>query len=301
MVEREIKSGVSPFIFREGLSIVREEFRGVSEDYYIRCMKTGRLNGYDIDIFVNLHQFGYLNSHMLQILFDKTYNSLKHRLAKLKQNGFIVGYQFEHVSEADGVQKTVRTTPYYGLSDSVKNHYSAWKFPIHLPVFTDPINVLKILVRNEFIVDCLVIDKYHPERVVDCLPGFESRVESYSFKAGYAIILKTKTDDGNVCFVPIVTRRENNWQDFLVPNLKIILGSKIPAKADIVIPVVICEDDVHVAQARKEISKDKVIKNLNICYTTDMICGMGDPFSNLLVYAGDEPNGEPIFMRTEFL
>lgn len=301
MEEREIKSGVSPFIYRERMKIVNEDFRGVSEDYYLRCLRTGRLNGYDTDILEELYKYGYLNSHMLQVFFDKTYTSLKHRLAKLKRNGFIVGYWFEYISVADETEKTIRTAPFYGLSESVRRNFNGDNLLFHLPVFTDPINVLKILARNAFIIDCLVLDRFYPERVVKRMPGFESKVASYSFKAGYGIILKTKTDTGNVCFVPITARRENNWQDVLIPNLKIILGAMIPEKANIVIPVIICEDYIHMVQIRKEIAKDEKIRNLNICYVTDMTCGNGDIFNDLLVYGKTDIDGEPVFTKTEFI
>lgn len=111
----------------------------------------------------------------------------------------------------------------------------------------------------------------------------------YIFKPGYAIVLPTL--EGDTCFVPVVTRRENNWPEQLIPNLKVLLAAKMPAKATRLIPVVICEDMVHVVQVRKEIEKHEHIRNLTVAYAIDVAIGGGSVFDTLLLYSGIRKTG----------
>lgn len=294
MEKNEIKGGTSPFIYREGIQISHEEGPTVSPEYFERCLRTGRLGGYDTDILQALFEYGYMSSHMLQLLFNKPYRSLQSRLAKLRRNGFIIRYCFQFIIELEKTKQTVQTAFFYGLGQKVRQYYSESFAAPYLPVFSDTINVLKCLALNQFIVDCKIYDG----PVVKKIEGFAVQAGSYTYKAGYAMILPSL--EGGICFVPIVSRREENWPEQLIPNLKVVLSSKVPAKATMVIPVILCEDMVHVAQVRKEIEKDEKAKNLPVCYAIDVAVGGGDIFSHLLIYGGAAPDGEPIFTEVSY-
>lgn len=292
MKKTEIKGGTSPYIYRDGIRINREDGPGVSEDYFAKCMKTGRLNGYDTEILEALYEQGYMSSHMLQLLLNKPYRSLQNRMAKLKRNGFLIRYYFEYVNGESGTEQTVKTAYFYGLGENVRELYSRFTSAPYRPVFNDTINVLKRLALNQFIVDCEIYEKPVTKR----LEGFAVQTGDYIFKPGYAIVLPTL--EGDTCFVPVVTRRENNWPEQLIPNLKVLLAAKMPAKATRLIPVVICEDMVHVVQVRKEIEKHEHIRNLTVAYAIDVAIGGGSVFDTLLFYSGDSEDGQPIFTTT---
>ncbi len=289
-MEEYIKGGTSPFIYRDGLKLVREEAKTVSREYFRRCLETERINGYDMQILEHLYTLGYLSSHMMQLLYNKPYKSLQKRIAKLRNNGFIVRYHFEHVDVVNGAEQTVNTAFFYGLGSSVRDFYGQISDGPARTVFTDVINVLKQLALNQFIIDCMILDG----PVIKRMPGYVIQQGDYLYKAGYAIILPSL--EANTCYVPIVSRRENNWPDQLIPNLKVILASKIPEKATAVIPIVICEDMVHMAQVREEIAKDEKIKNLPVYYAHDLEVGAGDLFGKLYIYGGDNENGQPRFI-----
>ena len=292
-MEDYIKGGTSPFIYRDGMKIVQEETKSVSPEYFKKCLDTGRLNGYDTQILDHLYSLGYLSSHMMQLLYNKPYKSLQKRIAKLRNNGLIVRYHFEHVAVIDGAEQTVNTAFFYGLGPSVREYFRHISEEPYRPVFTDFINVLKQLAINQFIIDCMILERPVTRR----MPGYVVKQGDYMFKAGYAIILPSL--EQYVCYVPIVSRRENGWAEQLIPNLKVILASKIPEKATALVPVIICEDVVHMSQVRNEIARDELIKNLPVYYAHDLEVGAGNVFEKLYLYGGDNEHGQPRFVLAD--
>ncbi len=289
MFTEETYSGTSPFIYHAGLTLEQVPGPSVNEDFFRRCMLTGRINPYSMSVFEALYEYGFLNRRMLCTLLNKPPQSVKECLRRLTKYGFVVRYYFTYNKAA------ARTASFYALSQAVRNIMTKNHAGVvtNLPVL-DAVHAIRILSINQFIVGAQAytnsikaIEKNY------CLPSYRG----YVFRAGYGITVASLS--GDLSFIPFSIRRVGDWERESISRLRTFFGAKshlLPCS----IPLCICEDLVHVRQLQVVIGADDKLKNLTVLYTTDVALAEGEVFSKLIVHESTSPTGEVTLAEAKF-
>lgn len=286
----DVFAGKSPFIFRQGMEIFREkDLKNASVDYIKQCMKSGRLNNYDLAIIQMVYKYKYLNRRMLLIMTGKKEESLKKVLRKLVGNGFLHRYYCTYPVESG---ETYSTPYFYGVSKGV---FDWLHKTIDRGIFTVPeaLPAMKTLAMNQFII---ASREYRKEMTAEKF-GLEVNVNNYIYRYPYSSSFAV--DGVPVTFVPIVIRREGNNADIAIAAVKMMFGmiKKFGLGA---VPVLICEDLLHMSAIRKAIAQDERLKDILIYYTYDLAIPGGKLFDRIYTCSSAEKDGTPVFTEKSF-
>lgn len=285
----EVYSGKSPFIFRQGMNVVRDgDAKNVSVDYIKNCCKSGRINEFDILVLELVYKYRYLNRRMILTATGKPEQALKKLLHKLVSNGFLYRYYCTYPSGTE----TMSTPFFYGVSKGVFDYFGkTWdKGAFIVP---EPLTAMKVLACNQFIISSR---EYRPD-MVDEKFDIKFDVNKYIYRYPYS---STYTVKGNsVTFVPIVIRREDKDKEVAVTSVKIMLGL-IKKFGEGAAPVLVCEDVLHMAAMYEAIASDDKTAGLVIYYTYDLAIPGGRMFDRIYICKGTTADGKPAFAERMF-
>lgn len=286
----DVFAGKSPFIYRAGMNIFREESaKNASVEYIKKCARIGRINNYDIAVIQMVYKYKFLNRRMLLIMTGKKEASLKKTLKKLVGNGFLVRYYCTYPATTG---ETYSTPFFYGVSKGVFDFFSkTWdKGIFYMP---EPLPAMKTLAMNQFIVSSR---EYRNDMAAEKF-NIEIDVNRYIYRYPYS---STFSVGGvPVTFVPIVVRREEKNVDIAIASLKMMFG--MIKRFDLgAAPILICEDVMHMAALRDAIEKEERLKDIVIYYTYDLAIPGGRMFDRIYVYSGQTGEGTPAFSERCF-
>ena len=279
----ELYGSGSPFAYRPGAQIMTDRTygeRGVTVKYMRYCCNKGIINAYDNELLMQVYRSRYMNARMLKRIFDgRTERSVKRCIHKLVKDGFL---KRQYMAYAGGL-----VSPYfYSVTRGVSDYYSSLGFS-SVRADSGTVTAMKLLATGQF-----------RAALLSC-PSFGFMSEDFStvasigdYRANLGWTGKISCRGRDFRFAPVAVRGDDFSADMLLSPLKERFC--LSSANEMVLPVVICEDEIKLAAAAKAVSTDQRLTDRTVLYVSDGTLTEDDAFSHLITYR------EGRFFRTSF-
>lgn len=280
----QIGATSSPFIYHEGMYIVRDdESSNVSSKYVRECVYNGRLSERDVQVLKEIYLCGYINRHIIDsMMFDSELQS-KRCLSKLVRNGFIIRMHC--------VYGTNFTPYFYTVSPGVSEYFRATQIKGQT-VFPDATGAMRLLSRCQFRSAIRKSQQFRSDKEHTFI-RFEKK--HISVDVGYSAVIESAGK--NICLCPVVVRRNPGWDK---SARDIVKAALLYRDFETVIPICVCEDTVHMREMCLRVLSDEWLADQTILYCSDSCTSAGDVLSQLYEYSGELKDGIPIFTEISF-
>ncbi len=278
MVEdNQIKAQVSPFAIRPGEIKTFDGKDGyVSMNQIVHKIDIGHINEIHFAILDLVNEFEFITSRqiyqMLQIkgIDPKSQDKLNNKLDQLVKSKILTRYYFTS-DEGKGIYRIYCLEKMGKYLLNSKEIECKWQPSDN----TKPVAMIKKrLAGNQTIIAYLRKVKAFDSYIVK--PAITAKMLGKTFKASGGAVKLTKNNK-SIQFVFEAIRREDNWQTKLIERMRLykdFYENYVPGDSGFsTLPqlIIICEDEVQIAEAFKEIVMNQVeIPQIKLYFTTDL-------------------------------
>lgn len=273
----------TPFRFQKGHQLKCSNAKtNCTYDEIQTFITKNMLTSLDWNILNTLYQYRILNKHLIVLAIgESSTDKIKKKLKKLTEQGLIIRY---YLTNESGDSPNI-----YSLSKGMLS-FLRKRYPLTL-IFdnnnnsdlTNEENILKRLVINQF--DIVIkqdysnlISKsyfYHPMQYNNV---------AYTLQALYRLNYGDKSKNDTFALSVFVIRRNEAWKDDYIKVMYAYIANikKHPLKFKNSIPLLICEDDLHIKETFLTKESNQITKNMYCLFTSDISLLTSSIFENLI-------------------